>query len=217
MTTTNGTRASMPAPGPQRSCGLIRQPIRNGSLAVAPTIRQLLLVCAGTQDHASLEDALAAGRWPMKSGPWCRPLGSTTAYGSPGDLYRARRARLLRAVAEGRNGHRLLSQPQLAGDVPDCLDRDRFSFIARLDSGAVFGPRSCNHEVFRNGKTLSKPTKLSASARNDIGSQGPILLPTGRVARPTSVARPLPGGHEWLLRSPAFGHVAYLESTKITG
>ncbi|MFO1460027.1 MAG: 2-phosphosulfolactate phosphatase [Verrucomicrobiota bacterium] len=135
MTTTNGTRALHACSGAATvlaaSFGNLSATARWLSLNHP---EQLLLVCAGTQDHASLEDALAAGAladeiWTLVSSAWIDD-GIRIAR----DLYRARRADLLRAVAEGRNGHRLLSQPQLAGDVPDCLDRDRFPFIARLDS-----------------------------------------------------------------------------------
>ncbi|MBL9173415.1 MAG: 2-phosphosulfolactate phosphatase [Verrucomicrobiales bacterium] len=134
MTTTNGTRALHACTG---AAAVLAASFGNLS-ATAHWLtredpRQLLLVCAGTLDHASLEDTLAAGAladelWHLASSGWI-----DDAVRIARDLYRSRRGDLLRAVAEGRNGHRLLSQPQFAGDVPVCLERDRFPFIARLD------------------------------------------------------------------------------------
>jgi 2-phosphosulfolactate phosphatase len=135
MTTTNGTRALHACTG---AATVLAASFGNLSATAHWLSRenpnQLLLVCAGTQDHASLEDVLAAGAltdelWTLVSSGWI-----DDAVRIARELFRARRTDLLRAVAEGRNGHRLLSQPQFAGDVSDCLERDRFPFVARLDS-----------------------------------------------------------------------------------
>lgn len=141
MTTTNGTRALHACAG---AATVLAASFGNLSATARWLSREnpnrVLLVCAGTLDHASMEDTLAAGAladelWTLASSGWI-----DDAIRIARDLYRARRTDLLRAVSEGRNGHRLLSQPQFAGDVPVCLERDRFPFIARLDSRGGLRP-----------------------------------------------------------------------------
>lgn len=133
MTTTNGTRAL-------HACAGASTVLAASFGNLAATARwmeerqpsRLLLVCAGTQENAALEDVLGAGAladllWIHAAQGWV-----DDAVGMARDLYRFRQHDLLRAVSEGRNGHRLLQLPDMAVDVPACLERDQFPFVARM-------------------------------------------------------------------------------------
>jgi 2-phosphosulfolactate phosphatase len=143
MTTTNGTRAL-------RACAPAAAVLLGSFLnlrATAEALEQqrpdhLLLVCSGTLDQAAYEDLLGAGAlcdllWPM--------------YGDGAVADSARIARqlfqigqndLLAAVAQSRNGRRLLAQPDLREDVPFCLQRDLFRLSAELGKDGVVRARS---------------------------------------------------------------------------
>lgn len=130
MSTTNGTRAL-------RACARARQVIVGSFLnlgAVAAMLHRLrptlvVLVGSGTLEQASFEDTLAAGAltdllWPV--------YGT----GEVADSARIARQLFLRegadlpsALAMGRNGQRLLAQPDLAPDLALCATRDRFYFV----------------------------------------------------------------------------------------
>jgi 2-phosphosulfolactate phosphatase len=139
MTTTNGTlglRASRHA-----QATFIGAFLNLGALARElhrhPPAR-LVLVCSGTFEEAALEDTLAAGAlldavWPLYAdGHVADSAGMARA------LFHQFAPDLLAAMAQARNGRRLLSQPALCDDVPFCLQRDRMDFVAALSSdGAV--------------------------------------------------------------------------------
>lgn len=135
MTTTNGTRALQACAG---ASTVLASSFGNLSATArwlgdrAPS--RVLLVCSGTQEHAALEDCLAAGAladllWSQASLGWVDDAVRVVR-----ELYRARQGDLLRAVSEGRNGHRLMRLPDMADDVPACLAMDQFPFVARLQS-----------------------------------------------------------------------------------
>lgn len=139
MTTTNGTRAL-------RSCTGARSVLIGtflGLEALATWIRSrqpslLLLVCSGTIDQISYEDVLGTGAL-------CELMWSDYSSGSASDtaymarqLYRRNATDLFEAMQFARNGRRLLDMPELRDDVPFCLQRDRFDFVAGLDeNGSV--------------------------------------------------------------------------------
>jgi 2-phosphosulfolactate phosphatase len=138
MTTTNGTRAL-------RACAHARRVLAGAFLnlgALAAHLRasppeRLLLVCSGTVDGAALEDTLAAGAL-------CDLLGDSQAVGQLADsawiarsVYRAHAHDLLGAVGQARNGRRLLAMPDLAPDVPWCVQRDRFELVPVLTPRGV--------------------------------------------------------------------------------
>ncbi|MBN8246676.1 MAG: 2-phosphosulfolactate phosphatase [Verrucomicrobia bacterium] len=133
MTTTNGTRAIAACAG----AATVLAASFGNLAATARWIeraepRCVLLVGAGTQDHAALEDVLGVGAladrlWTIASQGWM-----DDAIRVARELYVARSRDLLRAVAEGRNGHRLIQIPELADDVPLCLQIGRHDLIARL-------------------------------------------------------------------------------------
>jgi phosphosulfolactate phosphohydrolase-like enzyme len=93
----------------------------------------LLLVCSGTLDQAAYEDVLGAGAlydllWP-KYGSGALADSAQIAR----RLFRLEQNYLLAAVAQSRNGRRLLAQPDLRADVPFCVQRDIVRLVAELD------------------------------------------------------------------------------------
>lgn len=133
MTTTNGTRAL-------RACGRAAAVLVGALLnleALAAWIlrqkpRQLVVVCSGTFEEASLEDALAAGAL-------CARIWPLYARGQLADS--AHIARLLYEAAEpdfeqvfhrARNARRLSANPDLRDDVAFCLRRDVLDFAALM-------------------------------------------------------------------------------------
>jgi 2-phosphosulfolactate phosphatase len=139
MTTTNGTRAL-------RACAPAAAVLLGSFLnlrATAQAIEQqspqnLLLVCSGTLDQAAYEDLLGAGAL-------CDLLWSKYGSGAVADsaciarhLFQIEQNDLLAAVAQSRNGRRLMAHPDLREDVPFCLQRDLFRLLAALgQDGAV--------------------------------------------------------------------------------
>lgn len=139
MTTTNGTRAL-------RACAPARAVFLGTFLnlrATAAAIEQLapphlLLVCSGTFEEAAYEDLLGAGAL-------CDLLWPRYGAGAVADsaliarrLFRLEQPDLLAAVANSRNGRRLMSRPDLRDDVPVCVQQDRLDLVAELGpDGAV--------------------------------------------------------------------------------
>ena len=133
MTTTNGTRAL-------RACAPAAAVLLGSFLnlrATAEAIKQrspqhLLLVGSGTLDQAAYEDLLGAGAL-------CDLLWSKYGGGAVADsahiarrLFHLEQNDLLAAVAQSRNGRRLMAHPDLRDDVPFCVRRDLFSLVAEL-------------------------------------------------------------------------------------
>jgi len=144
MTTTNGTRALRACAG----AGIVLAASFANLAATARWIEQtapthLLLVGSGTGDHAALEDVLGAGA--LADRLWCHagPAWMDDAVRVARELYCARRPDLLRAVSEGRNGHRLLQSPELAGDVPLCLETGRHHLVALLHEDGCLRADRC--------------------------------------------------------------------------
>jgi 2-phosphosulfolactate phosphatase len=144
MTTTNGTRAL-------RACAPASAVLLGAFLNLRATAEfiekqdtgDLLLVCSGTHDQASYEDLLGAGAL-------CDLLWPKYGAGAVADsahiarrLFRLEQSDLLGAVAQSRNGRRLMAHPDLRKDVPCCLQRDLFRLVAGLGKdGAVRIQRS---------------------------------------------------------------------------
>jgi 2-phosphosulfolactate phosphatase len=141
MTTTNGTRAL-------RGCAGAQTVLAGSFLNLEATAQYierlnptaLLLVCSGTLDQAASEDALGAGAL-------CERLWATYDRGSVADsahmarrLYLAESADLVAAMAQSRNGRRLLAHPDLRDDVRFCLQRDTLALVARLDAEGLVRP-----------------------------------------------------------------------------
>jgi 2-phosphosulfolactate phosphatase len=134
-TTTNGTRA-LRAGGHSRSV-LVGSFLNLGATAewiLKSGTEHLLIVCSGTFEQAAYEDVLAAGAM-------CELLQDHFGDGERSDaafmarrLYESVKSDLAGAAREARNGQRLLSRPELAADVPFCLQRDVFPLTAGMQS-----------------------------------------------------------------------------------
>jgi 2-phosphosulfolactate phosphatase len=138
MTTTNGTRAL-------RACAPARRVVAACFLnlrAAATFIEKdspahLLLVCSGTFDQAAFEDALCAGAL-------CHLLWQRYAAGAIADsahmarqLYEQAKEGLASAIAQSRNGRRLLALPELQDDVRYCARSDVSQIVAELGKDGV--------------------------------------------------------------------------------
>jgi len=133
MTTTNGTRALRACAGAKRvlAGSFLNLQATANTLSQEPP-DQLLLVGSGTFEEAAYEDVLGAGAlcdllWPQ--------YGSGTVADSARvarRLFELERHGLAGAVAQSRNGRRLLSRPELRDDVPFCLQRDTVNLVAQL-------------------------------------------------------------------------------------
>jgi phosphosulfolactate phosphohydrolase-like enzyme len=89
-------------------------------------------LCSGTLDQAAYEDVLGAGAlcdllWPKYGGG----AVSDSAHMAR-RLFLLEQNDLLAAVAQSRNGRRLMAQRDLREDVPFCVQRDLFRLVAEL-------------------------------------------------------------------------------------
>ena len=141
MTTTNGTRALEACRKARAvyiaSFGNLTAMARH---LVASQTEYLWLICAGTLENASFEDALGAGALVDRllketSGPQAWSLDDSSQI--TWDLYRGHRHQLLEAARCARNGRRLLAQPELAGDIPVCFEEDRNPHVVQLGADQV--------------------------------------------------------------------------------
>jgi 2-phosphosulfolactate phosphatase len=128
-TTTNGTRAL-------QSCSRAKTVLLGSFLNLQATVafikRQqpstLLIVCSGTFDQAAYEDVLGAGAL-------CAALPDNLISDSAlmaRRIFELAEDNLLAAASESRNGRRLQAIAELKADVPFCLQRDVFPFVAAL-------------------------------------------------------------------------------------
>ncbi len=132
-TTTNGTRAL-------RACSPARSVLVGSFLnlnAVAMRLQRdppdnLLLVCSGTQDQAAYEDTLAAGALSDLVWPHYKDGHISDSALMARNLFRQVEHNLPVALAQSRNGSRLLAQPSLREDVAFCAQRDIYSLLASL-------------------------------------------------------------------------------------
>ena len=133
MTTTNGTRAL-------RACAPAAAVLLGSFLNLSATAgciekarpSHLLLVCSGTHDRAAYEDVLGAGAlcdllWPQYGGGAVADSADMARR-----LFRLEQHDLLAAVAQSRNGRRLMANPDLCADVPYCLQRDLVALVGEM-------------------------------------------------------------------------------------
>ena len=132
MTTTNGTlalRACAPAAMVLAACFLNLGP--TAELLQRRSPDALLIVCSGTFEQAAYEDMLGAGAL-------CEEIWTRFGPGAADSAHAARKLFLLDrhdlagAVAQARNGRRLLSRPDLRDDVAFCVQLGLFDFAAEL-------------------------------------------------------------------------------------
>jgi 2-phosphosulfolactate phosphatase len=137
-TTTNGTRAL-------RACAPAAAVLLGSFLNLRATAEligrqnpvNLLLVCSGTHDQTAYEDVLGAGA--LCDLLWARYGGGAVADSVliARRLYRLEQDDLLAAVAQSRNGRRLMALPDLREDVAFCVQRDLFKHVAQMGKDGV--------------------------------------------------------------------------------
>jgi phosphosulfolactate phosphohydrolase-like enzyme len=98
------------------------------------TPENLLLICSGTHDQAAYEDTLAAGALCDSIWHNLDPDGIADSAKMARDLYQPAAKNLLAVASQSRNGMRLSAIPELADDVPFCLQRNLFDFPAALNA-----------------------------------------------------------------------------------
>jgi len=136
MTTTNGTRAL-------RACARAQRVLIGSFLNLKATANwlarehpeHLLIICAGTFEQTALEDVLGAGALCDLLWQRADESGISDSARMARQLYQLAQNDLLSAAEQSRNGRRLLSRPELRDDVPFCLQRERFDFVAAMGQG----------------------------------------------------------------------------------
>ncbi len=132
-TTTNGTRAL-------RACASAEAVLVGSFLNLAATAqwlgprtsRKLMLVCAGTGELPALEDILAAGALVKLLTQANAAIELSDAARSTLLAYQAAADQLEETVEAGRNGARLLANPDLRDDVKFCLQQNVYPLVAVL-------------------------------------------------------------------------------------
>jgi len=139
MTTTNGTRAMRACAGAKRvlTCSFLNLRATADFLARQEST-PLLLVCGGSVEEAAYEDALAAGALSDLLAPQrARSVVADSALMAL-RLFAYASAELPAALAQSRNGRRLLEIEALREDVAFCAQRDLLNLVAELGAdGAV--------------------------------------------------------------------------------
>lgn len=138
MTTTNGTRAL-------RACAGAREIVAGSFLNLSATlaylradsVQDVIIVCSGTHEEASLEDTLAAGALLDGFGVSVEKAHVSDSAQIARLIYQRFERDLEYAMSYARNGRRLLGIPELRGDVPFCMQRDIFSMAAHLQDGRI--------------------------------------------------------------------------------
>ncbi len=156
-TTTNGTRALRACAGARSVLvgALLNLGALTRHLRLLPT-RDLLVICSGTYEQTAYEDVLAAGALcellsdsgqgqadsaQIARQTYKQAAGATAGTGGRGP---AGQAALLAEVRQhSRNARRLLSRPELADDVPFCLQRDTLDVVACLMPDGWIRPLAC--------------------------------------------------------------------------
>lgn len=132
-TTTNGTRAL-------RACAKAQATFAAAFLNLGATAerilelrpKNLLLVCSGTYEQTALEDILAAGA--LADLVWAHYENGdiSDAARAARDIYRLHCADLPGALAQSKNGRRLLTRPDLKDDVEFCARIDQTRLAVKL-------------------------------------------------------------------------------------
>jgi 2-phosphosulfolactate phosphatase len=139
MTTTNGTRAL-------RACASARTVFpaafinltATAEAVVASQPDQILLIGSGTYEDAAFEDTLAAGAMVEELAARLEAVKLLDSASIAHEIWRVLRRDLMGAMRHSRNGTRLLGRPELADDVPLCLERDAVSLVAvQSPSGVI--------------------------------------------------------------------------------
>jgi 2-phosphosulfolactate phosphatase len=141
MTTTNGTRALRACAGAQGTfvgALLNLQALGEKLLALRPL--RILLVCGGTYEEAALEDTIAAGGVVDRLWDRYGQDRASDAAGMARSVYRLWQSDLAGALAQSKNGRRLLQLPELRDDVAFAARRDVVSLVPGLGSDGIVRP-----------------------------------------------------------------------------
>jgi 2-phosphosulfolactate phosphatase len=137
ITTTNGTRALRAcAHAAEAQVGSFLNMTVLAKRVGAAGAKDVLIVCAGTAEEASLEDTLAAGAL-------CEKLVAAKLRDSAEialATYLHHKPNLIAAVSAARNGRKLLSIPELAPDIAVCFQHDTLKITARMHADGVIRP-----------------------------------------------------------------------------
>lgn len=137
-TTTNGTRALKACAGANTIlAGSFLNLSATANWLLTNKVENIVLVCAGTGDTLGLEDVLAAGAFcdalSVDGCEWDLSDSARVAMG----CFRASDGHVASAVNRARNARRLLSNPELRGDVEFCLRVDSIQVVAAMASDGV--------------------------------------------------------------------------------
>jgi phosphosulfolactate phosphohydrolase-like enzyme len=104
------------------------------------------MVCSGTLDQAAYEDVLGAGAlcdllWPQYGGGAVADSAHIARR-----LFRLEQDDLPGAVAQSRNGRRLMANPDLRDDVAFCVQRDLLGFAAEMGKDGLVRLRALKAE-----------------------------------------------------------------------
>jgi 2-phosphosulfolactate phosphatase len=143
ITTTNGTRAlrACAAAPSTYAASLLNLEATTGRLLSARP-KKILLICSGTHHDFSFEDAFAAGALCDLAASKSPSAVLTDAAHAVRQLYLHHRANPLAAMSCASNARRLLALPNLAGDVPFCLQFNKHPGVAQLmpDGRVLWSP-----------------------------------------------------------------------------
>ncbi|HZL14347.1 MAG TPA: 2-phosphosulfolactate phosphatase [Verrucomicrobiae bacterium] len=137
-TTTNGTRALRACMGAK----IILVASFLNLNAMTQFLRQknfenILLVCAGTQENAALEDILAAGALcELLAHEDARPTFLDSAQIAL-HAFAQVKSNLTTAICNSENAQRLLAIPDLRDDVAFCAQRDIYPLVAKMDAEGI--------------------------------------------------------------------------------
>jgi 2-phosphosulfolactate phosphatase len=132
-TTTNGTRALQSCAGAQTTLvGSFLNLGATGDWITEHPPENLILVCSGTFEQAAYEDVLAAGALLETLSARLSLARPADTVRIAGQIWQLAKGNLLEAVRHARNGSKLLSIPDLAGDVPFSLQRNTVRLVAAL-------------------------------------------------------------------------------------
>jgi 2-phosphosulfolactate phosphatase len=137
LTTTNGTRAIIKA---MRAENVLTGAIVNASACARLALelrRDIVLLCAGSNDEFAIEDGLCAGLLLDHLEKQCQHGVETDDFGMAMlALYRNRSDKLLETISQGTAGRRLIKLG-LGRDVEWCAVRDSEDVVPRLTGDAL--------------------------------------------------------------------------------
>jgi len=138
LTTTNGTRALRATLGSHKTfVASFLNLDRTAEALRRLRPARLLVIGSGTYEEAAFEDTLAAGALCAALSDLYPPSRIADSAMMARLLYRQSADDLYSALAQSRNGHRLLQNSQLRDDVGFAAQRNAFPILACLGSDGI--------------------------------------------------------------------------------